>query len=137
MVAMTLCTGLTKPRRRHAGFTLIELLVVLLVLAVLAALVAPHYLERADDAREAVLRHNLHGLRMSIDQFFRDKGRYPASLDELVTARYIRAVPIDPITGTTNSWAAMPPTDGTGDGVFDVRSGAQGQARNGTAYASW
>lgn len=121
---------------RRRGFTLIELLVVLAVLAVLVSLVAPRYVERVDDAREAVLRHNLLGLRTSIDQFYRDKGRYPATLQELVTERYIRAVPQDPITQRADSWKVVPPSSGQ-QAVFDVRSGAAGQGSNGVDYAAW
>lgn len=117
------------------GFTLIELLVVLAVMAMLVSLVAPRYLERVDSAREAVLRHNLHGLRTAIDQFYRDKARYPASLDELAAQRYVRAVPVDPITGSAKSWVMVPPP--VGAGVFDIKSGANGHAGDGSNYASW
>jgi len=121
------------PGKGRAGFTLIELLVVLAVLAILVSLIAPRYLDRVDDAREAVLRHNLHGLRTVIDQFYRDKGRYPDTLDELVTEKYIRAVPQDPITQRADTWVVVPP-QGQTKGAFDVKSGAGGQGKN---YASW
>lgn len=121
--------------RRSRGFTLIELLVVLAVMAMLVSLVAPRYLDRVDGAREAVLRHNLHGLRTAIDQFYRDKARYPASLDELAAQRYVRAVPVDPLTGSAHTWVAVPPASGAG--VFDVKSGAAGRAADGSDYASW
>lgn len=121
--------------RPARGFTLIELLVVLAVMAMLVSLVAPRYLERVDGAREAVLRHNLQGLRNAIDQFYRDKARYPASLDELAAQRYVRAVPVDPLTGSAHTWIAVPPTDGAG--VFDIKSGATGRAGDGSDYASW
>ncbi|MFT4190010.1 MAG: prepilin-type N-terminal cleavage/methylation domain-containing protein [Comamonas sp.] len=119
------------------GFTLIELLVVLVVLAVLASLVAPRYLDRVDDARETVLRQNLLGLRQAIDQFYRDKGRYPRQLPELVEQRYLRAVPLDPVTGRDDSWILVAPADGPREAVFDVRSGAQGPADDGSDYADW
>ena len=122
--------------RRLCGFTLIELLVVLAVLAVLAGLVVPRYLDRVDDARETVLKQDLVGLRAAIDQHFRDKARYPASLEDLVAQRYIRAVPVDPITHRADSWLVIPPKDGS-KVVYDVRSGANGRARDGTDYASW
>ncbi|MES2481408.1 MAG: prepilin-type N-terminal cleavage/methylation domain-containing protein [Pseudomonadota bacterium] len=121
--------------RPARGFTLIELLVVLAVMAMLVSLVAPRYLERVDAAREAVLRHNLQGLRTAIDQFYRDKARYPASLDELAAQRYVRVVPIDPLTGSAHTWIAVPPTAGAG--VFDIKSGATGRAGDGSDYASW
>jgi general secretion pathway protein G len=121
---------------RRRGFTLIELLVVLAVLAILASLIAPHYLDRVDDARDTVLRHNLHGLRTAIDQFYRDKGRYPDTLDELVVEKYIRAVPQDPVTQRTDSWVLVP-SQGQAKGVFDVRSGATGPGKDGKNYANW
>lgn len=118
------------------GFTLIELLVVMAVLAVLATIVAPRYVDKADIARETVLRQDLVGLRTAIDQFYRDKGQYPQALDDLVVQRYVRAVPVDPITQRADSWVLVPPKDG-GKGIFDVKSGADSRARDGTAYASW
>jgi general secretion pathway protein G len=129
-------TGAMKALRRRAGFTLIELLVVMAVLAILASMVAPRYLSRVDDARETVLRQNLVGLRTAIDQFYRDKARYPETLDELVTQRYIRAVPLDPITKKLDSWVLIPPKE-SAKGVFDVKSGATQRARDGSDYASW
>lgn len=119
-----------------SGFTLIELLVVMAVLAVLASLVAPRYLDRVDDARETVLRQNLVGLRTAIDQFYRDKARYPDNLEDLVKQRYIRAVPLDPITKRTDSWILIPPKESSA-GVFDVKSGAVQRARDGSDYATW
>lgn len=123
------------------GFTLIELLVVLAVLALLTSLIAPNYLERLALARETVLRHNLLNLRVAIDQFYRDKGRYPATLDELVIQRYLRAVPEDPILRRRDAWVVVPPATASGGatatGVFDVRSGAPGRSSDGSAYADW
>jgi general secretion pathway protein G len=119
------------------GFTLIELLVVLAVLAVLAGIVTPLYLDRVDDARETVLRQNLIGLRESIDQFYRDKGRYPNRLAELVEQRYLRAIPEDPITQRADTWVVLPPKPGDATAVFDVKSGAAGRAKDGTDYHQW
>jgi len=126
----------SKRRPSSAGFTLIELLVVMAVLAVLASLVVPRYLDRVDDAKETVLRQNLVGLRTAIDQFYRDKARYPETLDELVTQRYIRAVPLDPITKRVDSWILVPPK-ASSSAVFDVKSGATQRARDGSDYAAW
>lgn len=128
--------------RTAAGFTLIELLVVLAVLAVLLGIVAPNYIDRIGDAKEVTLRHNLVGLRSAIDQFYRDKGRYPESLQELADKRYIRAVPLDPLTNRNDTWVVLAPASTGGSPavegkVFDVRSGAEGQASDGSAYASW
>lgn len=124
-------------RSGNRGFTLIELMVVLTVLAILAAIITPQYMERADDAREVVLRQDLVAMRTVIDQFYRDKARYPATLEELVKERYIRAIPVDPITERNDSWIQIAPTEGSALGVFDIRSGAKGKARDGTEYASW
>lgn len=122
--------------RWSAGFTLIELLVVMAVLAVLASLVAPRYLARVDEAKETVLRQNLVGMRTAIDQFYRDKARYPETLDELVSQRYIRAVPLDPITKRVDSWILIPPKESS-KAIFDIKSGATQRARDGSDYASW
>lgn len=124
--------------RFRRGFTLIELLVVLAVLAVLAAIVTPMYLDRVDDARETVLRQNLVGLRQTIDQFYRDKGRYPTQLDELVEQRYLRAIPEDPITQRADTWVLVSARPGDArSGVFDVKSGAPGRARDGSEFQRW
>jgi general secretion pathway protein G len=125
------------PSPRHQGFTMIELMVVLVVLAVLASMVVPRYLDRVDDARETVLKQNLVGVRTAIDQFYRDKARYPATLEELVTERYIRDMPFDPIAQRTDTWVIVPPKNGTNKTVFDIKSGAIGAAKDGTDYANW
>jgi general secretion pathway protein G len=119
------------------GFTLIELLVVLAVLAVLAGIVTPMYLDRVDDARETVLRQNLIGLREAIDQFYRDKGRYPSKLADLVEQRYLRSIPEDPITQRNDTWVLLPPRPEETNLVFDVKSGASGRAKDGTEYQRW
>lgn len=118
------------------GFTLIELMIVLVVIAVLAGIIVPKYLDRIDDANETVLKQDLAGMRTAIDQFYRDKGRYPDSLNDLVTQRYIRSVPIDPITNSAISWKLVPSTS-SDKNVFDIRSGAVGKAKNGSEYANW
>lgn len=123
-------------RRTPRGFTIIELLVVMTVLAVLASLVVPRYMDKVDTAREAVLKQDLQGLRQALDQFYRDQSRYPETLDELVSKRYIRAIPVDPITEQASSWVSVPAKDG-GTGVFDVKSGSPKKSRDGSAYASW
>lgn len=125
------------PSRFRQGFTLIELMVVLAVLAILASITVPLYLDRVDDARETALRHNLVGLRQSIDQFYRDKGRYPSTLDELVQTRYVRSIPEDPITQRADTWITVPAHEGETNTVFDVKSGASGRAKDGSDYAQW
>lgn len=118
------------------GFTIIELLVVMAVLAVLASLVAPRYMDKVQTAKEVALRQNLQGLRTGIDQFYRDQSRYPENLAELVTKRYIRVIPADPITESATTWVPVSPKEG-GNGVFDIKSGAQGRARDGSSYGTW
>jgi general secretion pathway protein G len=117
------------------GFTLIELIVVLSILAVLAAIATPLYLERVQDAREAVLKKNLYETRKVIDQFYRDVGRYPKDLNELVSLKYIREIPLDTITQKNDTWKVI--KENNSDGIVDLRSTAQGIGRNGVDYANW
>ena len=126
----------TLPPRRlaHLGFTVIELLVVLAAIALLLAVAAPRYVQHLDRAREVTLKTSLHALREAIDKFQADQSRAPASLAELVQRGYLRRVPLDPITERDDSWALQA---GAGGDIADVRSGAAGTARDGSAYASW
>ena len=119
------------------GFTLIELLVVLAIVGTLLAIAVPRYFGSLDRAREAVLRENLYQLRDAIGKYQADKGKYPESLEALVAERYLRKVPLDPITESAATWIATPPEDPQKGGVFDVKSGAQGKASDGTEYATW
>lgn len=119
------------------AFTLIELLVVMAALGLLLAIAAPRYTEHVDRAREAVLRQDLASLRDAIDKFYADRSRYPADLKELVQQRYLRQVPLDPITDRDDTWVAVPAPGQKADAIVDVRSGAQGRAHDGSAYASW
>jgi general secretion pathway protein G len=121
---------------RAKGFTLIELLVVMAALGLLLALAAPRYYEHVDRAREVVLKNNLAAMRQAVDRFRGDRGRYPEELTELVRLRYLREVPLDPITDRTDSWLVVPPP-GQPKGVYDVHSAATGKARDGSVYASW
>ncbi len=123
--------------RSRRGFTLIELLVVMAVIGLLLSIAAPRYVHQVDQSRDVVLRHNLDGLRQSIDQFYSDKGRYPKALQELVDAHYLRAVPVDPITDRADTWVMVLPAGDPGPAWADVRSGAAGLGRDGTPYASW
>ena len=126
----------SKPARGH-GFTLIELLVTMAIIALLLSLAAPRYFSGVDKAKETVLRENLHQMRDSIDKFYADRGRYPASLEDLATQKYLRKVPLDPVTDSDLSWIVVPPSDPQKGGVYDVKSGAPGASRDGSAYASW
>lgn len=123
---------------RPRGFTLIELLVVMTVIAVLLTIAVPRYFQHLDRAREATLRESLAVMRDAIDKYRGDTGRYPETLEELVTKRYLRKVPPDPITEATDSWVLVPPPDEPGARkVWDVKSGAEGQGLNGTDYGTW
>lgn len=122
---------------RQRGFSLIELLVVLAVMGLLLGVAAPRYVEHVDRARESVLRRNLAGLRDAIDKFYADRERYPDALQELVQQRYLRAVPVDPMTERADTWVLVPPSQQGRGAVYDVRSGARGNARDGSPYASW
>lgn len=124
-------------RRRCTGFTLIELLVVLAIVSTLLLLVTPRYFQRVDVAQEAVLRDNLRTLRQVLDNFQGDHGRFPESLQELVDKRYVRSLPVDPLTGSTETWTLLPPPDGLEGAVYDLRSGAAGTAKDGSLYADW
>lgn len=122
---------------RQRGFTLIELLVVLAIIATLLSLAVPRYTGSVDKAKESVLKENLSTLREAIDKHYGDTGTYPATLDDLVTKRYLRRIPVDPITDSATSWVVLPPADTQKGAVFDVKSGAPGKSRDGTAYSSW
>lgn len=122
---------------RRTGFTLIELLVVMAVIATLLALVAPRYFSNIDRAKETVLKTNLAQIRDAIGRYNADKGKYPADLETLVKERYLRDLPVDPVAESTQKWLIVPPEDPKQGGVFDVKSGAEGEASDGTPYANW
>lgn len=124
-------------RCRSVGFTVIELLVVLAAIALLLSVAAPRYMQHLDTAREVALKENLHQMRDAIDKFYSDQARYPAALDDLVKKRYLRGVPEDPFTQRSDSWVIVAPGDRAPGAVFDVRSGAKGQARDGSRYETW
>lgn len=119
------------------GFTLIELLIVMAIVALLLSLAVPRYFDSLDRAKEAALKTDLRILRDAIDKFHADTGQWPESLQALVEGRYIRSVPIDPVTDTSATWVVVPPSDGASHGVYNLRSGAPGEGRDGTAYRSW
>lgn len=121
----------------HKGFTLVELLVVMAILALLLSIAAPRYFESVDRAKEAVLRTDLHVLREAIDKYRADTGQLPENLQRLVEQRYIRSLPVDPMTDTADGWVLVPNPDGSTQGVFDIKSGAPGEARDGSSFASW
>ncbi len=123
--------------RRTRGFTLIELLVVLGIVALLLTLAVPRFFPSIDSAKETILADNLRNTRAVIDQYYSDTGRYPDSLDQLVEKKYIRNVPVDPITDSATTWVILPPEDATKGAVYTIKSGAPGNDRNGKPYADW
>ena len=132
-------------RRRASadrGWTLIELLVVISLVMILASLALTQYRNSIRSAKEAVLRSNLFLMREAIDQFYADKGKYPDSLDALVSERYLRAVPKDPITDSSDSWQTVqadpePGSVSASAGIYDVKSGSNDTASDGSRYADW
>jgi general secretion pathway protein G len=128
------------PSGRNAqrrGFTLIELLVVLGIIALLLTLAVPRFFPSIDKTRETILADNLRNTREVIGQYYSDTGRYPDSLDQLVEKKYLRNLPLDPVTESSDTWIVVPPEDGAIGGVYDIRSGAPGVDRSGKPYADW
>jgi len=123
--------------RARRGFTLIELLVVMAIIAVLLTLAVPRYFGSMDKSKEAVLKEDLFQLRDAIGKYYGDKGKYPESLEALATEKYLRKVPVDPITESATTWVVVAPEDPQKGAVYDVKSGAQGKATDGSVYAEW
>lgn len=137
---------------RSRGFSLLELLVAMAIMATLLSIIAPRYMGHIDRARESVLKDDLATFRRLIDQYHSDRGTYPDSLDELVSLRYLREIPVDPITDRRDSWLVVAPAqlaselppaagpvnvDAPRGNVADVRSGAPGTGSDGRPYAQW
>ena len=121
-------------RRRGGGFTLIELIVVMAIVALLVSIAVPRYFSHLDRSKETVLKSDLAVMRDALDKFHADTGRFPESLDELVKKRYIRALPVDPLTERADTWVTVADPKG---GIADVKSGAQGVGAAGIPYADW
>lgn len=133
---------LRRYRNRERGFTLIELLVVISLIVLLASISMLMYRNSVQRGREAVLKEDLFRMRDAIDQHYADKGKYPASLEDLVTAGYLRKVPVDPMTQSADTWqtvqAEPDPANLTVEpGIYNVRSGAEGEALDGTKFTEW
>jgi general secretion pathway protein G len=131
-----------RTRRGPSGFTLIELMVVLALISVLAGMGVVQYRNSVLRTKEAVLKEDLFRMRDAIDQYYADKARYPASLEALVEEGYLRQVPKDPLTQSTDSWQTVPaeldPANPTAEpGIVDVKSGAEGTSLDGSRYAEW
>ncbi len=127
-----------KLMRSHLkGFTLVELLVVLAILALLLTLAVPRYFTSIERAKDATLKQDLNTLRESLDKFYADNGKYPATLDDLVDRKYIRKLPIDPITDKATTWVFTPPEPPLEGEIYDIHSGSTATAKDGTRYADW
>lgn len=131
------CPRRAPTARYVAGFTLIELLVVMAILALLLTLAVPRYFSGLDNSKEVALRHDLAVMRESIDKFHGDTGRYPESLEELASRKYLRNIARDPMTESAKTWRVIAPENPEKSGVYDVKSGAEGKARDGTAFKDW
>ena len=128
--------------RRAGGFTLIELLIVIALISILATMGVVQYRNSVQSAKEATLRTDLFRMRDAIDQYYADKAKYPASLDALVSDGYMRQIPRDPITQSSDTWQTVPaePEPGntsTDPGIYNVKSGAPGTGLDGTSFSDW
>lgn len=128
--------------KRERGFTLIELMIVMAIIAILASIAIPSFINAVKHAREAVLREDLHTMRQAIDSYTVDKEKAPQSLDDLVQSGYLKQIPVDPMTGSSDTW--MPDTsdtlmdiDETDGGINNVHSGSQGTSTDGSTYNTW
>jgi len=119
------------------GFTLIELLVVLGIIALLLTLAVPRFFPSVDSAKETILMDNLRNTRAVIDQYRSDTGRYPDSLEQLVEKKYLREVPLDPITESRDTWVLEMPQEGEQGALANLRSGAPGNDRRGRPFLEW
>jgi general secretion pathway protein G len=131
-----------KAHARESGFTLFELMIVMAIIAILASVAIPSYINAVRHGREAALRQDLWVMRQAIDSYTVDKEKAPQSLDDLVQSGYLKAMPVDPMTGSSDTW--MPDTsdtlmdiDQTAGGINNVHSGAQGVATDGSSYNTW
>lgn len=129
-------------RRSCRGFTLIELLIVIALISILASMGVVQYRNSVLNSKEAVLHTDLFRMRDAIDQYYADKAKYPASLDTLVSEGYMRAIPVDPITKSSDTWQTVPAEPEPGNtsadpGIYNVKSGASGTGLDGTAYSDW
>ena len=123
--------------RRRDGFTLIELLVAMAIVALLLSIVVPRYFHNVTKAEETVLKEDLALMREALDKYHADNGKYPDTLDDLIAKKYLRKIPDDPVTQSSSTWVLVPPTGTEKGAVFDIKSGAPGNGRDGTPYAGW
>jgi general secretion pathway protein G len=128
--------------KKDAGFTLVELMIVMAIVGVLAVVAIPSYVGSVKQAREAVLKEDLHVIRSAIDSYTADKQKAPQSLEDLVNEGYLRSIPVDPMTRAADSWQtttsdSLHSMDQTDPGIDDVHSGSQEQGSDGQPYNTW
>jgi general secretion pathway protein G len=133
---------ITRTGKWHRGFTIIELMVVMAIISIIVSIAVPLYQKAIIRSKESVLRNNLFTLRTVIDEYTYDKQKAPQTLQDLVTEGYLRAVPVDPITGNDQTWRiemedAMSATSQNEPGIWDVRSGSDQRSLEGTLYSEW
>ena len=133
---------ISSPESRIPGFTLIELMIVMSLIVILASIGLAIYTNSVTKAKESVLKEDLFRMRDAIDQYYSDKAKYPSSLQDLVSEKYLRSIPVDPFTNSADTWREVPaepdPTNPTVQpGVYDVRSGSELKALDGTNYSDW
>src|SRR4029077_6449087 len=126
----------------ESGFTLLELMVVAAILVVLAGIGLVNYRNGRTRASEAVLATDLFNMRDAIDQYYAEKGQYPGALDELVSAGFLRKIPDDPFTKSASTWQTIPSEPDSNipnaaPGIYNVLSGSDATALDGTKYAEW
>lgn len=121
---------------KKKGFTMIELLIVMAIIGILLAIVAPRYFGRLEQAKETALRQDLVIMREAIGHFYGDLNRYPETLSELVQRHYLKSIPVDPLTNSSETWLSIQPPDPNQSGVYDITSGAEGSSSDGTPYTN-
>jgi len=144
---MTLHRGTPAPSHRRVlraacGFTLVELSIVMSLIVILASIALAVHANTQTRAREAVLKENLFRMRDAIDQHYADRNAYPLTLEDLVSQKYLRAIPEDPFTNSASTWQTVmseldPANPSAMPGVFDVKSGSDAMALDGSRYADW
>jgi general secretion pathway protein G len=124
-------------QKTSRGFTLIEMLVIMAIIALLLTIALPRYFGSLEKSKDIALQENLKVIRITLDKFYADKGRYPDNLQELVEFKYLRSVPLDPVTESGGTWILLPAKDAELKGIVDVKSGAQGLSKDGRSYESF
>ncbi len=123
------------------GYTLLELMIVVAIVGILVTLAIPSFQQSTMKAKEAALKQNLFTMRAVLDQFYADRGDYPESLETLVEEKYLRAIPVDPFTRSSTTWDEIYEEQEEGDdspaGIYDIKSGSDGYALDGTPYKEW